>query len=181
MPRAFPVVVGLSLAWLASTAGCGHNIGDPCSVNIDCSTAGDRFCDTASIGGYCTVDGCDVGTCPDNQLCVRFLTVIKSETCDFVKPPETCMPGQRCCAVDERCVCDVTDDKNVCKDNLGHCAPESSERRWCMKACIPGNGDCRDGYVCRPTGTLGAEPVPNGVDDAGVPVLMSGNFCAQAN
>ena len=53
-----------------------------------------------------------------------------------------------------------------------HCAPESSERRWCQRRCEK-SSDCRfeQGYECRSTGGGGAEPVPRDFDvDAGVAV-----------
>ena len=136
-------------------AGCGKSIGDACGTNVDCSITGERFCDTAPPGGYCTVEGCDVDTCPSESVCVRFFTPIMSESCQFD-------PGnaRANCQVDERCVCDESPN-GTCNDPVhAHCAPENSERRWCMKKCSH-NGDCRNLYECRSTGTFGAEPVPS--------------------
>jgi hypothetical protein len=174
MPRAFLVV-----ALLAVTAvGCGHNIGDSCNSNVDCDPTGLRFCDISAPSGYCTIDGCDVGTCPDEATCVRFFTVVLSEPCDHSMPP--LMNG---CRVDEFCVCDATDDGGHCivpdvtppmvDEMHAHCAPETTERRWCQKKC-GGDGDCRAGYSCRSTGTAGAEPVPTVDMLSGVPA----KFCA---
>ena len=47
-----------------------------------------------------------------------------------------------------------------CQNNSGHCAPASTEKHWCQKLCSH-NGDCRQGYECRETGTLGATPLPS--------------------
>lgn len=135
-------------------AGCGKKIGDECGTNVDCSVAGDRFCDTAPPGGYCTVEGCDVGTCPDDGICVRFYTPVRTAPCTH--DPEN---PRGSCAPDERCVCDGTDAMGSCTSSAGHCAPENSERRWCMRGCDEPS-DCRDGYTCRYTGNLGAEAVP---------------------
>jgi hypothetical protein len=158
-------------------AGCGHHIGDSCNLNVDCDPTGLRFCDTSSVGGYCTIDGCDVGTCPSEAVCVRFFTQIPNEPCFSTLP----FPDNGC-RVDERCVCDQS-VMGVCNpgpvgDNGqpgpdGHCAPESSERRWCMLGCGK-DGDCRTGYMCRQTGTLGSEPVPSIDMGAGTPA----SFCA---
>jgi len=155
-------------------AGCGHSIGDSCSNNVDCDPTGLRFCDTAPLGGYCTIDGCDVGTCPSEAVCIRFFTPIANEPCSSVKS----FPANGC-RVDERCVCNSSTN-GVCDQSLadamgndGHCAPESSERRWCQKGCSS-DGDCRPGYVCRSTGTLGAEPVPSIDMGMGMPA----KFCA---
>jgi len=157
-------------------AGCGHSIGDSCNNNVDCDPTGLRFCDTAPFGGYCTIDGCDVGTCPSEAVCIRFFTPLPNEPC-FSNNSSTDPNFQ--CRVDERCVCDQSDN-GICQPNPddptgpdGHCAPESSERRWCQKGCS-NNGDCRDGYQCRTTGTLGAEPVPSIDMGMGTPA----KFCA---
>ncbi len=59
-------IVALALfATLALAAGgCASRIGDDCTTNTDCSPDGDRICDTSVEGsGYCTVEGCDTGTC----------------------------------------------------------------------------------------------------------------------
>ncbi len=150
--------------------GCGHNIGDGCTANVDCSPVGDRFCDTAEPGGYCSVEGCDNGTCPDNSVCVRFFTPVANEPCMFGLPTSGCR-------IDERCLCDRSLADGSCPASApAHCAPESSERRWCQAPCSS-NGDCRPGYECRQTGTLGAEPVPIG-DDAGVITAAPVKFCA---
>src|SRR5512135_913112 len=99
MWRAVPLVAAL---WIA---GCGNNIGDSCTTNIDCSPFGDRFCDTAEPAGYCTIEDCDVTTCPGNAVCIRFFTPIADEPCHPMKDNSTL--GQADCArIDERCVCD---------------------------------------------------------------------------
>jgi hypothetical protein len=33
---------------------------------------GDRLCDIASPGGYCTVANCDQDSCPDDAVCVEY-------------------------------------------------------------------------------------------------------------
>ena len=53
--------------------GCSPQIGDECSTSIDCSVDGDRICDLAQPGGYCTVRGCDLGTCPEESVSVEWL------------------------------------------------------------------------------------------------------------
>jgi hypothetical protein len=163
---------GAGLALLVALLGfaaCSKNIGDSCTANVDCKIDGTRFCDVAPPGGYCTVEGCDVGTCPVEAVCISFYTPIFDEPCTY----DACN-SVGSCAADERCVCDQTDDHDVasmtcpetgldgiaCSSGTAHCATENSERRWCMKKC-GSNGDCRHDYECRATGTLGAEPVPS--------------------
>jgi hypothetical protein len=149
----------IALVVVCAAAGCSKAIGDACGTNVDCSIAGDRFCDIAPPGGYCTVEGCDVtndgkDTCPGDSVCVRFFTSLGTEPCTY----DVTLPRSDC-AADQRCVCDQSDENGTCPISA-HCAPETSERRWCMARCGK-DGDCRDGYVCRETGTFGAEPVPS--------------------
>jgi hypothetical protein len=67
------VVVALLAGSLFGALGaCAPEIGDECETSTDCSVNGDRFCDVAQPGGYCTVIGCDPDTCPDDALCVEW-------------------------------------------------------------------------------------------------------------
>jgi hypothetical protein len=70
----------LLLASLA-VAGCKDHIGDSCGNSTDCSVTGERQCDQAQPGGYCTVFSCDPDTCPEGA-CVewRFLPSRTAET-----------------------------------------------------------------------------------------------------
>jgi hypothetical protein len=149
MYRAFLLLVAVCCA------ACGHQVGDACSTNVDCSPQGDRFCDTSAPAGYCTIDGCDWNTCPSEAVCVRFFTPVLDEPC--VYNPNN--PFGVCPHPDDRCVCDVANGL-LCQNNMGHCAPESTERRWCQKQCSSPS-DCRAGYECRASGSRGAESVPN--------------------
>lgn len=54
--------------------GCKPEIGDECSVSTDCSSTGDRLCDTTQPNGYCTIFNCEPGTCPEEAICVAFFT-----------------------------------------------------------------------------------------------------------
>lgn len=159
-----PLALTLALAALVAAAGCGDQIGDNCSISSECSPQGDRFCDTTQPGGYCTVIGCDFGTCPEEAVCVRFFPVgNRSSVCDSQSEDVTTDN----CSFDEICT-------------LGnYCAPRSAEIRFCMKSC-GGNGDCRGAYECRDRELMiqhGGEPVPPPGE------LVDPNparFCAQA-
>jgi hypothetical protein len=159
----------LLFAALALVPACGHQIGDACHSNVDCSPLGDRFCDTGPVNGYCTIDGCDQSTCPSEAVCIRFFTPLANEPCTF----DLTNARSNCPHTDERCVCDQSSGDKCLNNNSGHCAPESSERRWCQKQCSS-DGDCRSGYQCRQTGTFGAEPVPTFDSGTG----GSAKFCA---
>lgn len=60
-----------ALLAFAGATGCKPQIGDACTLSTDCSTLGDRLCDTSMPGGYCTVFGCESGQCPSDSVCVE--------------------------------------------------------------------------------------------------------------
>ncbi|HEX7478843.1 MAG TPA: hypothetical protein VF331_13640 [Polyangiales bacterium] len=71
-PRARGLLcAGLALAALTLSA-CGKQIGDKCRTALDCSVSASRLCDRTEPGGYCTVQDCDLGTCPSEAVCVKF-------------------------------------------------------------------------------------------------------------
>ena len=68
LPRSFVV-----LLFAAATAvGCAPEIGDDCESSLDCSSQGTRLCDRTQPGGYCTIRGCERGSCPEEAVCVLF-------------------------------------------------------------------------------------------------------------
>lgn len=144
--------------------GCGKEIGDECIIASDCSPNGDRQCDTSSAGGYCTVQGCDYNTCPEEAVCIRFFTGHFENRCCG----DDCDPATKVtCSLDELCSLE------------GHCVPRSAEIRYCMRRC-DSNDDCRDGYECRDLELMkayGGEPVlaPGATIDPNGP-----KFCAAA-
>jgi hypothetical protein len=74
-------IVIVSLLAAAVLPACRMNIGDACGNSSDCSITGDRQCDLAQPGGYCTVFSCDPDTCPQGA-CVewRFVPSRTAET-----------------------------------------------------------------------------------------------------
>jgi hypothetical protein len=152
------VCLSLSLA----LAACGEEIGDSCSLSTDCSSTGTRICDTNSPGGYCTVIGCDVGTCPEEAVCVRFFPVTSSNrVCD----PAVEDISENACTADEVCTIQKI------------CSPRNSEVRFCMRTC-GGDGDCRSEYECRDQADMeiyGGEPVPEAGEATG---SNTKSFCA---
>lgn len=63
----------LLLLALATLSGCEPEIGDSCDVDSDCSSTGERICDSTQPGGYCTIFACDPTSCPeDESVCVAF-------------------------------------------------------------------------------------------------------------
>lgn len=141
---------------LVFAAACGKEIGDSCVVSSDCSANGDRQCDISQKEGYCTIQGCDYATCPEEAACVRFFTgSFANKSCD----------GGQVCSLDELC------------DLNKRCVPRSAEVRYCMRKC-DSKGDCRDGYECRDLNLMrehGGEPVLS----PGTPIDDSApKFCA---
>jgi hypothetical protein len=160
----FRLPASLTLLLLLAGAGCGHKIGDECSVSSDCASDGTRVCDIFSPGGSCTIEGCDFKTCPEDSVCVRFFPSVHGG-----KP----CAGPAECAADE--VCTVGNyDPNM--PMTMQCAPRSLEQRFCMATCS-GDGDCREAYECRDEAKMrrhGGEPVP----DPETGTANTTNFCA---
>jgi len=146
-------------------AGCGKEIGDECIVSSDCDPEfGMRTCDTSLPGGYCTIQGCDFNTCPDESACIRFFTGGFSNRC--------CGPD---CAPDQKVTCSLDELCSL----AGYCVPRNSESRFCMRRC-DSSDDCRDGYECRDIELMkshGGEPLlaPGQMIDENAP-----KFCAPA-
>jgi hypothetical protein len=174
----YRLVLVLSLvAVLAVFGACGKEIGDGCIISTDCSPNGDRVCDPSSFGGYCTIQGCDVSTCPGESACIRFFTgSFSNKECDHdpEHPADDSKPP-RVCSLDELCALN------------DHCVARSSEVRFCMRKC-GSSSDCRDdaydsgarAYECRDLDQMklhGGEPVldPGEVVDDRAP-----KFCAAA-
>ena len=182
-------------------AGCGKQIGDSCQVSSDCDPNGVRICDLSEPGGYCTILGCDETTCPSEATCIRYFPVqYLTKPCnpycedrDGLATPDggtdaatvadaglpMCpgiFPADASTGTPPQDICpngptnDCTADE-VCLD-VGLCAPRSTEVRYCAKVCSS-NSDCRDSYVCRPTGTEGS------VELSATPCRQT-SFCAPA-
>lgn len=62
---------------LTAVAGCRPEIGDRCVLSTDCSTRGDRLCDTSQPDGYCTVFNCRKNSCPTDSHCVLFNAAVQ--------------------------------------------------------------------------------------------------------
>jgi len=160
-------VVAAGLALAVGLAGCGKEIGDSCLLSTDCGSDGNLVCDQASLDGYCTIPGCDFGTCPSEAVCVRFFTAsFANVPCDPATEDLGTAGSTDACGLDEVCTL------------AGQCVPSASEVRFCMKTCGD-SGDCRSGYECRDQALMvahGGEPVP----PPGQRLTSFDRFCAQA-
>jgi len=146
------VVVVLAVLLPAVLGGaCSHEIGDECKTSVDCDPNGARSCDLSQPNGYCTIAGCDQGSCPSSSACIRtFPTQFLTQVCD-----PSCVGSADCsagCLADELCV----EKRDAVSENATYvCAKQTYEQRECAKTCSS-NADCRGGYDCRETGLLGS-------------------------
>lgn len=163
------------IAQLVALPACTRKIGSPCRVSTDCSFRGERICDLSYLvdssgnpdpqgKGECTIEGCTPGSCPKEGACIQtfnteFLSIACDPDCEDrrpVKPDEVLAdddPLQRCRALDDDSIYNRCTDQELCLPE-GLCADIASSRVACRKEC---NSDrnCRDGYVCRETGSNG--------------------------
>jgi hypothetical protein len=157
------VLVSLLAVLAAGLGACSPKIGDSCNTSADCSQDNSRVCDTFSPDGYCTINGCDFGTCPSEAVCVQFFPALENATACLGTDGN---PNQDLCLSSEFCTVG------------GQCAPRSIEQRFCMATC-ESDGDCRDGYECR-THALqvrhGGQPVAD--PNATTIVIPDTSFCA---
>lgn len=135
----------LVLACLALTLiGCAPKIGDKCHTSGDCSLGGQRICDTAQPGGYCTVQGCDPDSCPSGAVCVewRYDPPRTAETWCMraCKSDSGCRSGYRCVATTDPALRSLID-----------CAP--------LARIIDLNEKLRNAKFCAATGS---ENIPDG-------------------
>ena len=96
----------LLLAAACLSGACQRGIGDACDTALRCSTSGTRVCDLTQPKGYCTLPGCDVGTCPSESVCVRFWPRVE-------RPEDADRLGMNYCM--RKC-----DERSDCRDDEGY-------------------------------------------------------------
>jgi hypothetical protein len=106
---------------LAALAGCQPLIGDECTMNIDCSEDGDRYCDRTQPNGYCTIVDCEANACPSEAICVQFFDDVHARSyclrkCD---KDSVCRSSYQCTEPIPG-VSEVLDDPF---ERKGYCAP----------------------------------------------------------
>jgi hypothetical protein len=85
-----PALRAWAIGFAALATGCTAHIGSSCTQPTDCSAEGDRVCDVAQPGGYCTVLNClgSAGSaCPDNAVCVEFQVAVPGCPYDDYESP----------------------------------------------------------------------------------------------
>ncbi len=109
--------------------GCNAKIGDGCSYDVDCSPDGDRICDNSQPGGYCLILTCSPDQCPEEAVCVEFVT----------PSPEWDAGGD-------------TDNAGALYEQL----EPNRIRTYCLRRCKT-DGGCRGAYHCARGGELEVE------------------------
>jgi len=186
-----PIRQFAAVALLALVSACQAMIGDDCERSTDCSLRGERICDLSnrvnSAGarsdngqGECTIEGCGRGTCPDEAACVRvYGSDFLSTSCEPTREDiaTACDPEEESCPAD--CIQASSGGlltcppRNDCQPNEvclpeGLCADEITSRTSCRRKC-KNDGECREGYECRRTGSDGVYRVfdsDNPTDDS---------------
>ncbi len=122
-PSSRSAAAALSALAIALLGGCTPQIGDKCVLSTDCSTRGDRLCDTSQKNGYCTQFNCSKNSCPNAAACILF---------------ESAIPG---CGYDDRsgaygsraarsfCVASCTSDSD-CRTGEGYVCADPKALPW---------------------------------------------------
>ena len=125
--------------------GCQPSIGDHCVQSTDCSTQGDRLCDTSQPNGYCTIFNCRPNTCPSGAGCMLTNAAINGCAYDDRRAPSR-LSEQLClktCSQDSDCregegyacitpaeygilVLDSIPDEKVCLPQTSYVASDAS-------------------------------------------------------
>lgn len=110
-----PEMRPLVLACVLLLSACAAEIGDECLNSTDCSPEGDRICDFAQAGGYCTIKNCAPDQCPDDALCVRFGDEPRFERTYCMAAcsgGSDCRDGYTCTAADDSATLVIDEDRS---------------------------------------------------------------------
>jgi len=160
-------VVGCDKTSCPSGSSCIRTFPETFLAQAANLTVRPESCDPTLAISDCPMNPTDP-TDPTNSKCASFGLCVR--TCDPAADPTTCPKGQLCSSLGYCAQCDPRQEDippdggapisnhcladEVCLDT-GLCAKMSFEQRQCAKSCSS-NGDCRSGYDCRKTGTLGS-------------------------
>jgi len=195
--RLFAAMAALALL------GCKPSIGSGCTLSTDCSTQGDRVCDTAQPDGYCTVLNCTDNSCPNSAACVDFqVSVPGCAYSDYDAPARTslvmCMKQ---CNEDSNCrqsdgyVCanprgapwyaailDDNQNQSVCIAAFSSTGPSPSDTGVCALSLppLPEAGPPADGGSDGSSGSAPeAGPAVGPSADAGADATLEGSGDAE--
>jgi hypothetical protein len=161
----------LGLAASLGLAACSPQIGSSCVQSTDCSTQGNRVCDTSQPNGYCTVFGCGDQTCPNMAVCVTFeVSLPGCPYNDYEAPARTyrtlCLAH---CEQDSDC---RSSEGYVCADPKGlpwsaRIVDDNQNQRVCIVPATPADAGSMPA-ICNAGRPL-ADAAADGGGDAGAP------------
>jgi hypothetical protein len=168
------------LALVAVFSACSPEIGDECSTALDCSASGTRLCDMTQRRGYCTLEGCEENTCPEEAVCVQFGRRVEGQPVERLART-FCM--YKCdsdgdCRTDDKyqCFAAQSDDERVKAFGAGNEAEilGDPKQKFCAEAPPvfaqpkPGTSSMPEdaGMMSMPEDDAGMTPAPD--DDAGM-------------
>ncbi|MBX3188486.1 MAG: hypothetical protein KF819_15835 [Labilithrix sp.] len=167
----------LALVALAMAAsGCRPSIGDRCIISTDCSTRGDRLCDTAQPGGYCTQFNCKAESCPEEAACVLFNPAVPGCSYDDRAGAGGSRIARSFCVV----ACETNDDCRsgyVCADPRlppwnGFVQDKVQDRKTCLVASADFDVDGGASFTPRPPAPICDLPGSNVAPiDASAPTM----------
>jgi hypothetical protein len=161
MPRALSLF-GLAVA--LALPGCTPTIGSSCIQSTDCSSQGDRACDTSQPNGYCTVFGCTDNTCPDHAVCTTFAAALPGCAYnDYQAPQRT---SRTLCL--QHCQHD-----SDCRSSEGYICADPREMPWFARIL----DDNQNQKVCIVPETPSDLPP---IDDASVALCTAGRLLSDA-
>ena len=168
-----------ALTLLAAIAACTPEIGDKCQISTDCSTQGDRLCDTSQPSGYCTQLNCGQNSCPDEASCVLFGSAIPGCGFDDRAGPGGSRVARSFCMAQ----CESNGD---CRPGYVCADPKSFpwnavilDDNQIKRSCLPVPDEGRDAAV---VGPLASAPVCSATaPDAGVIEASAPNLDAGAS
>src|SRR5262249_21358700 len=103
----------------------------------------DRICLDAERDGYCTIQGCDVSTCPQEAVCVRFFTgSFSNHVCDPTRSSSVGKPPGAMCTDKAECA------GNVCKVLSSPPGTTDMACAACTQDAQCSNNQALDGHFC---------------------------------
>lgn len=133
---------------LCAAAACTQGIGDACETALRCSASGTRLCDMTQPGGYCTLAGCQEGSCPPEAVCVTFFQNTREGNADRNRlSTNYCM--RKC------------DERSDCRDDDGYDCLASKDFGDNGEAAVEDHPDQKFCAVRLPKAPMFKSPEPN--------------------
>jgi hypothetical protein len=150
LPRAFALALALT------AAACTPKIGDSCVLSTDCSSQGNRQCDTSMPGGYCTIYNCGPNGCPDYAACYLFHPAVQG--CDY-NDRSASRTGKSFCMAGCKSNSDCRAGYNCEDPRLPPWNADLLDDNQDQKVCVPGTDNAFTAAYGDDGGTDGEAPV----------------------